>query len=79
MEVITKKYICDVCKQDTNITKTQDMQVIFTTEQTEGRGVNPYFSNVSIHLCVDCKVKCLSGNYIFASGAMGYNTYGFRS
>ena len=67
---------CDICKSDTDV-KEANMQVIFTTEQTEGRSTNPYFELINLDMCPKCYAICLSGNYIFASGAQGYNTYNF--
>ena len=74
--------LCDVC--DTHGTETPashvdtPMQVIFTTEQTEGRSSPPYLDNVKIDLCDSCMKIVLEGKYIFAEGAQGSNTYSFR-
>lgn len=71
-------FVCDIdgCsntpdKENLNIA----IQVIFTTEQTEGRGCEPYLSDEKLDICKSCLNKVLKGNYIFAYGAMGYNTY----
>ena len=53
-----------------------NIQVLFTTDQTEGRAVPPYLSDEKIDLCADHMTKLLSeGKYIHARGAMGYNEY----
>ena len=54
-----------------------DLQVIFVTDQTEGRSIDPYLCPVNIDLCEDCVEHLLKGNYIFASGAQGANEYYF--
>ena len=72
-----EKHVCDI-KDCSNESKYVDikMQVIFSTEQTEGRSVKPYFSSVQIDICEDCKGKIIeSCKYIKASGAMGHNEY----
>lgn len=72
---------CDVCKEKLSVDKdykSPRIQVIFTTEQTEGRSVSPYLYYLDIDLCEKCYTKLLTGKYIFAHGAMGYNTYYFK-
>ena len=75
-QIITKIY-CDVCKKETK-NEEIDIQVIFTTEQNEGKKCPPYLCNEKLNLCDDCIEKILNGNYIFASGGMGCNTYSFK-
>lgn len=53
------------------------IQVIFHTEQTEGRGTNSYLFTEKIDLCTKCHKKILDGNYVHAHGAMGHNEYYF--
>ena len=56
-----------------------DIQVIFTTEQNEGRCCKPHLCNEKLNLCNKCLNNVLdNGNYIYANGAMGCNTYFFR-
>jgi hypothetical protein len=72
---------CDICSNDIihNINTFEGkLQVIFTTEQTEGRSTSPYLGEEEIDLCEDCYKHLLSGNYIYAAGAMGYNKYFFK-
>jgi len=72
-------YFCDICKIESNTKfKSIDLQVIFLTEQTEGRSVNPYLSSQKIEMCKDCNDYVLKGNYLYGSGAMGYNEYYFK-
>ncbi len=70
---------CDIekCNNDF-LVETKDIQVIFTTDQTEGRSCTPYLSNEKVDICVDCLIKVLEGNYIWANGAQGHNTYYFK-
>jgi hypothetical protein len=71
-------YECDICSTTaTNVNL--DIQVIFETEQQEGRSTKSYFRDEILDLCNECKEKNLRGNYIFASGAMGYNKYYFKT
>jgi len=74
--IITK---CDIdkCKNINNV-KNEKIQVIFQTEQTEGRNCKPYLSIVSIDLCSSCKEKVLNGNAIMAYGAQGFNSFIFK-
>lgn len=71
------KYFCDIkeCENETMEEK-KHMQVIFTTDQTEGRSRDPYLSLEEFHICDPCLKKVIkSGKYIVGSGAQGYNTY----
>ena len=69
---------CDICQSEKVIDNFK-IQVLFTTEQTEGRGITPYnLSDEKLDLCESCRSHVLKGNYIFAEGAMGYNKYYFR-
>lgn len=78
MEIIKTKTICDVCGAETG-NKKIDIQVIFTTEQNEGRCCKPHLCNEKLNLCNKCLNNVLDkGNYIYANGAMGCNTYFFR-
>lgn len=70
---------CDIkdCNSEIKV-KTEKIQVIFTTEQTEGRSCTPYLSEERFDMCEACMNKVLEGNYIFGYGAQGYNTYYFK-
>jgi hypothetical protein len=72
----TEKWLCDIngCHNEATI-KNASMQVIFTTEQTEGRSSKRYFSNQTLDLCQSCLDKALKGQYIMADGAQGFNNY----
>lgn len=70
-------YICDIkgCNNEPEH-KNKKMQVVFITEQNEGRGVQPHFCNVTIDICEECLSKMAKERrYITAAGAMGYNDY----
>lgn len=50
------------------------MQVVYTTDQTEGRCVEPYFENLKLDICPDCMGKIMkSRRYLEAHGAQGYH------
>lgn len=71
---------CDIrdCNSEDNV-KTISMQVIFVTEQNEGRGCKPYFQNAKFEMCQKCLEKALDGNAVYAAGAQGYNEFYFKS
>ena len=77
-----EKIYCDIknCKNEIpnvkNYTKKQ-LDIIFTTEQTEGRPTKPYLTRENLDLCDNCYEKVLRENYIYGSGAQGYNEYKF--
>jgi hypothetical protein len=68
---------CDVCKLS-EATNTK-MQIIFLTEQTEGRPTGAHFVIDELDICPSCLKVALAGNYLFAEGAQGYNRYWFKS
>ena len=74
------KIYCDMkdCKQKAT-NEQYKIQVIFTTEQTEGRSTEPHLCNENLDLCDDCLNHVLKGNYIFGAGAQGYNKYWFKT
>lgn len=76
-----EKHICDIdgCGKDAEkINKSFGMSVIFTTEQTEGRSVDPYIQHQQFDICADCHAKILTGQAVYAHGAQGYNTFYFK-
>lgn len=75
MKEVIEKYFCDICKKETNNITTKTIQVIFQTEQTEGRNCKPYLSNVNLDICPECFKKILNGKAVLAWGAQGYNEY----
>lgn len=80
MKKTIEEYYCDVCKKQTqDVLPKIKIQVIFTTEQTEGRSIKPYLSNQDLEICGLCQDHVLKGNYIFGHGAMGHNDYYFNS
>lgn len=74
-----ESWSCDIkdCSNETN-GKQKNLQVIFTTEQTEGKSVPPYLQSESIDICDSCMQRVVNGEAIFAYGAQGYNTYYFK-
>lgn len=70
MVEITRKYYCDICKKEG--AKTYTTLARFTTEQNEGRMVEPYITSTKIDLCNDCLEKVVIIN---GEGAQGNNTF----
>ena len=68
---------CDICKNEKKILE-KKIQVIFTTEQTEGRSCSPYLSMEKIDICQKCLDSVLRGNYLIGSGCQGYNNFNFK-
>ncbi len=69
---------CDVCTKTGRRTD-QKLQVIFTTEQNEGRTTEHYLSFEQLDICERCYSRVLAGESLFAYGAMGFNKYYFRA
>lgn len=65
---------CDVCPRPADKLQ-QKVQVVFTTEQTEGRPITPHLEIVTLDLCDACLGRIVGGNPIRAHGAQGSNTY----
>ena len=74
----TETFSCDICKSTKAVIKEVQLQVIFLTEQTEGRGIEPYLSNETFDICKTCLQKRLEGKSIYGNGAQGYNNYYFK-
>ncbi len=70
-------YTCDLeCCSNEATNRDRSMQIIFTTEQTEGRSCEPYFELVNIDLCDNCLNKIIKARrYITGTGAQGHNRY----
>lgn len=71
-------FSCDICKIECEVHNKQ-LQIIFTSEQTEGRPTKPYLCMSKLDICNDCLDKVISGKAIFAHGAQGYNTFYFKT
>jgi hypothetical protein len=76
MEIIKK--VCDICESVTKNEK-EEIQVIFTTEQTEGKSCEPYLEIVKMNVCISCKKDILKGKAVTGWGAMGYNNYRIKN
>ncbi len=76
-----EQYICDVCdKEMKSGYKKENIQVVFHTEQTEGRSCPPYLSMVYIDICDMCLGMIMNeGKSLHASGAQGNNNYYFNN
>lgn len=73
-------YHCDVCKEEggDDLEKDKEIQVIFTTETTEGTIVDPWLYLCEIDICGDCLERVLDGEALFGSGAQGHYKYYFK-
>lgn len=68
---------CDTCGAE----KAQKIKtsVVFVTEQTEGRPIQPYIQIHELDICFNCLAKIIrDGEQIYAHGAQGHNTYYFK-
>jgi len=88
MKVETIK--CDICESEiekyrklengnTAEHKSEDIQVIFVTEQNEGRASKPHLVIQKLDICDKCREHILMGSYVYAEGAQGNNRYYFVS
>ena len=73
-------YHCDICAEEVPKPdeKSRAFQVIFTTEQTEGRRVRPHLSYEIIDICNECMDRILKGEAVYGAGAQGHNNYFFE-
>lgn len=71
---------CDIkdCKCTEKVSK-KKIQVIFLSDQTEGRNCEPYLSDETFDICSKCLEHILKGNYLYGYGAQGHNTYYFKT
>lgn len=77
MATVTK-VMCDIkgCNQEVKgYGQGIHIHVVFHTDQTEGRSVNPYFSNEKMDICEPCMAKIMDSYPLQAAGAQGYNDY----
>lgn len=72
MEKTIKQRFCEICKRNRDVCQLK-MPVLFLTEQTEGRSVDPYLSEETVDVCLECIPKVIK---VHGAGAMGYNEYG---
>jgi len=76
-------YTCDICAEIID-TKQKwsgihaSIPVVFTTEQTEGRPIQPYLAQQGMDICHLCYAKIIKGKLPFGAGAQGYNRYCFK-
>jgi hypothetical protein len=71
----TTTYNCDLCGREID-NKYRGIPVLsaFTTEQTEGRPIEPELHIAKLDVCRTCLTKLTR---LKGSGAMGYNRYEF--
>jgi hypothetical protein len=65
---------CDLCQKPATHLQEQ-VQIVFTTEQTEGRPTKPHLSIERLDLCDKCLQQIIDSNPVLAHGAQGHNTY----
>jgi hypothetical protein len=75
---------CDLCGVELLVDAAQKshgriVPVRFTTEQTEGRSIEPYLSNEKLDLCLSCMKHIVDELPLGGHGAMGGNTYYWRN
>ena len=75
MKKTVEHYFCDICGKETTVIPVS-YPVIFHTEQTEGRSVDPYIDQTKLDICEECAEKAFK---IHAIGAQGYNKYEIRT
>jgi hypothetical protein len=73
-----EKTFCDVCKEENPKHTGVRMDVIMTTEENEGKQVNPYLGSQTMDICEECMGKITQGKYIFGAGGQGHNSYWFK-
>lgn len=89
MEKTVHTTTCDICKKQECIENglnvaimrqihPRKVQVIFTTDQTEGRSHKPYLTLETPDICSDCYKRILKGEALYGAGAQGYNEYWFK-
>lgn len=72
--ITTHKCDIDGCGKPATKLK-QTVQVVFTTEQTEGRPTSPHLSSETMDLCDSCAQRLIERWPIRGAGAQGHNTY----
>ena len=74
-----EKYQCDTCEVEmTESGNSMDysLQVIFITNQEDGKLCEPYHAIEIVDLCKKCKTKILNEKrVVLASGCQGFNKY----
>lgn len=70
---------CDICGGTEEVTSDVQIPCTFTTEQTEGRGVEPYIVRTDpIDVCKACMHRIINEQPVIGNGAQGHNNYQFR-
>lgn len=74
-------YYCDIDGCDTPVEPkdVREYEVVFDTEQNEGRSTEPYFQPAELYLCDKHREAYMAIQPIRASGAMGFNKYKFTA
>lgn len=55
------------------------IQVVFNTEQTEGKYTTPHLYLQNMDICPECLQRLINEHPLIASGAQGYNRYEWRN
>ena len=72
---------CDISDmKHGGIIKSRSVLVIFDHDQEDGKSkTTPHFENVHIEMCDNCwEYMMEQRRYIYAYGAMGFNTYSLK-
>lgn len=79
MRIVNYTHYCDLCGTEIKSSMVEKIEtnVLFTTEQTEGRPCKPYITKCSIDFCSKCFEE-YKRTLIMASGAQGRNDFRFR-
>ena len=72
-------YYCDIagCGTPVEPEDVREYEVVFETEQNEGRSTEPYFQPAELYLCDKHREAYMQIQPIRATGAMGFNKYRF--
>lgn len=56
----------------------REIAVVFTTDQNDGSGADPYVDTVGVDMCPECYRRYIEKCPVKAVGAQGYNAYKWR-
>lgn len=78
MKKTTEIIYCDLCTRNSETVKgikPMRLQIVFTTEQTEGRSTTPYLTSENLDVCPSCYDDIITYSPVYGSGAQGYNKF----
>lgn len=72
-------HYCDICDSNGTVYLNKATPVVFVTEQTEGRMVDPYLTLQAMDICSECLKRMANNRELpTGSGAQGRNKYWFN-